>query len=235
MAGDAKTALEYAQRLEGKIPDAVAAQIGWIQAIKPAPYFVHVQFSTPETILALPDPGEQFPFVQAMWHYARGVAFASQGDVEQARSEAARIAALNQQPGITYPDDIAMVVPDLLRLARHVVEGRIAQAEGNTERVIREFETAVAIQDALPYLEPPFWYYPVRQSLGAALLAAGQPEAAEQVFTQSLQNYPKNGWTLYGLLLAQQALGKTAEAKETAQRFKQAWVGDVAVLDLKRL
>jgi tetratricopeptide (TPR) repeat protein len=235
MAGDAKTALEYAQRLEGKIPDTVAAQIGWIQAIKPAPYFAHAQFSTPETILALPDPGAQFPFIQAMWHYARGVAFASQGEVEQARSEAARIAALNQQPGITYPDDIAMVVPDLLRLARHVVEGRIAQAEGNTERVIQEFATAVAIQDALPYLEPPFWYYPVRQSLGAALLAAGQPEKAEQVFTESLTHYPKNGWALYGLLLTQQALGKADEAKETAQRFKQAWAGDVASLDLNRL
>lgn len=235
MAGDGKTALVYAQRLEGKIPDAVAAQIGWIQAIKPAPYFAHAQFSPPETILALPDPGTQLPFVQAMWHYARGVAFATQGKIEQARSEAAKIAALNQQTESSYPADLAAVAPDVLRIARHVVEARIAQAEGDNERAVHEFRVAVAIQDALPYLEPPFWYYPVRQSLGAALLAAGKAEEAEQVLTQSLKDYPNNGWALYGLMHAQRALDKEAAAKETEQRFQKAWTGDLQALDLKHL
>jgi tetratricopeptide (TPR) repeat protein len=235
MAGDGKTALAYAQRLEGKIPDAVAAQIGWIQAIKPAPYFAHAQFSTPEMILALPDPGKQFPFVQAMWRYARGVAFAAQGDVEQARGEAAKIAELNQQTETPYPADLAAVAPDVLRIARHVVEGRIAQAEGDSERAVREFQVAVAIQDALPYLEPPFWYYPVRQSLGAALLAAGKAEEAEQVLTQSLKDYPNNGWALYGLMHTQRTQDKEAAAKETEQRFQKAWTGDLQALDLKRL
>jgi tetratricopeptide (TPR) repeat protein len=235
MAGDGKTALAYAQRLEGKIPDAVAGQIGWIQAIKPAPYFAHAQFSPPDTILALPDPGTQLPFVQAMWHYARGVAFATQGKVEQARSAAAKIAALNQQTESSYPADLAAVAPDVLRIARHVVEARIAQAEGDNERAVHEFRVAVAIQDALPYLEPPFWYYPVRQSLGAALLMAGKAEEAEQVLTQSLKDYPNNGWALYGLMHAQRALGKEAAAKETEQRFQKAWTGDLQALDLKHL
>jgi tetratricopeptide (TPR) repeat protein len=235
LAGDSQTALEYAKRLEGKIPDAVAEKVGWIQAIKTAPYFVHAQFSALETILALPDPGEKFPLVQAMWYYARGVAFAAKGDVEQAQIAAAKIANLNQKTDFSYLLAWAVPAPDLLRLARHVVEGRIAQAQGDTARAVKEFKIAVSIQDSFSYMEPPYWYYPVRQSLGAALLAAGQPAAAEQVFTRSLEQYPNNGWVLYGLMQAQQAQGKETAAQETAKRFKQAWAGDQGYLNLERL
>src|SRR5215831_19943745 len=91
MMGDSKTALAYVQRLDGKIPDAMAEKVGWVQAIKTAPYFAHAQFSTPEAILALPDPGDKFPLVKAMWHYARGVSLAAQGRIEPAQQEAARI------------------------------------------------------------------------------------------------------------------------------------------------
>ena len=223
----------YANRLAALMPGAghlvhmpahtfeAAERFGWIQAIKPAPYFAHVQFSSPDTILNLPDPGGKFPFVQAMWHYARGVAFAAKGEVELARSEAVKIAELNQKTGSNYPADLAGAAPDVLRIARHVVEGRIAQAEGDAERAVKEFRVAVAIQDTLPYLEPPFWYYPVRQSLGAALLEAGKPEEAETAFQQSLEQFPRNGWALYGLIKAQQAQGKAAAAQETERRFKQ--------------
>jgi tetratricopeptide (TPR) repeat protein len=235
MIGDRQTALEYAQRLDGKIPDDEAERVGWIQAIKPAPYFAHVQFSSPETILNLPDPGSKFPLVEAMWHYARGVAFAASGEVKQARSEAVKIAEINEKTGSNYPADIAGAAPDVLRIAQHVVQGRSAQAEGDAERAVQEFQAAAVIQDTLPYMEPPFWYYPLRQSLGAALLQAGKAEAAERAFEQSLQQFPKSGWALYGLLQAQQAQGKTAAAQATEQRFKQAWAGDPRALDLGQL
>jgi tetratricopeptide (TPR) repeat protein len=235
MAGDAQTALEYARRLEGKIPDAMAEQVGWIQVIKTAPYFAHAQLSSPEAILALPDPGGKFPLVQAAWHYARGVAFAAKGDIEQARSEAAHIAELNQKTDFSYLLAWGVPAPDLLRLARHVLEGRIAQAQGHTAQAIKEFQVGVSIQDTLAYMEPPYWYYPVRQSLGAALLMAGKPAEAEQVFTQSLEQFPHNGWTLYGLMQAQQAQGNETAARATEQRFKQAWLGDTKSLNLKRL
>jgi tetratricopeptide (TPR) repeat protein len=125
--------------------------------------------------------------------------------------------------------------PDVLRVARHVLEGRIAQAQGDQGRAIKEFQTAATIQDSFPYTEPPFWYYPVRQSLGGALLAAGKPADAEQAFTQSLQQFPNNGQSLYGLLQAQKAQGKEAAAQETEARLKQAWSGDLNVLDPGRL
>jgi tetratricopeptide (TPR) repeat protein len=235
MMGDGKTALEYAQRLEGKIPDAVAEKVGWIQAIRTAPYFVHAQFSTPETILALADPGRKFPLIRAAWHYARGIAFATQGNVEQARGEAAQIADTNQQTDFSYLLAWGVPAPDLLRLSQHVIEGRIAQAQGQPEKAIQEFQVAVSIQDSLAYMEPPYWYYPVRQSLGAAFLQAGKPAVAEQAFAQSLEQVPNNAWALYGLMTAQQAQGKASAAQETEKRFHKAWGGPVEALSLGRL
>jgi hypothetical protein len=74
MAGDGRTAVETATKLQATVSDEAARTIAWVQPIKVAPYFAHSQFSPPETILAIPDPGDDLPFVKAMWHYARGIA-----------------------------------------------------------------------------------------------------------------------------------------------------------------
>jgi tetratricopeptide (TPR) repeat protein len=235
MTGDGQTALEYARRLEGKIPDAAAEKIGFLQPVKAAPYLIYAQFSTPDAVLAIPDPGNKFPVVKAAWHYARGVTLAAKGEIEPAQKEAALIAELTQKTDFSYLQAWGVPAPDILRIARHVIEGRIAQAQNDTARAIKEFETAVSIQDTLNYTEPPYWYYPVRQSLGAALLEAGKAAEAEQVFQKSLQQFPKNGWALYGLMKAQQAQGNSAAAQETEKRFKQAWVGSAEAPNLRRL
>jgi tetratricopeptide (TPR) repeat protein len=125
--------------------------------------------------------------------------------------------------------------PDILNLARHVIEGRIAQSQGDLAGAIKEFEIAVTIQDTLPYTEPPYWYYPVRQTLGAALIQDGRAKEAEAILAQALENVPKNGWALYGLMEAQKAQGKQDAAQATNKRLQQAWRGDVAQLDLGRL
>jgi tetratricopeptide (TPR) repeat protein len=225
MAGDAEHMVWAAERLDGKIPDEVAAEVGWIQAILPAPYFAHAQFSPPDVVLGLDDPGDDFPFVKAMWHYARGVAHAANGDLDAARAEATRISEINQTADFEMLLAWFVPAPDILRIARHVLEGRIAQADGNHEQAIQEFEVAVEIQDSLPYMEPEYWYYPVRQSLGAALLASGRAADAEQVFRASLIEAPNNAWALYGLMQAYQAQGDEAGRGETKKLFTRAWAG----------
>jgi tetratricopeptide (TPR) repeat protein len=236
MAGDAERALWAADRLEGKVQDGLAAAVGWIQLMRQGPYFTHAHMSDPDTVLAIADPGDGFPLVKAMWHYARGVAFAGRGEVDAARREAAQIAEISQthDPEATYPADVAFVANDTMAIARHVVEARIAQAEGDLGRAIAELETAVQIQDSLAYLEPPFWYYPVRQSLGAALLMAGRAADAEEVLRQSLVDAPNNGWALYGLMQAQKAQGDDVAAAVTSKLFGKAWAGG-APPDLARL
>jgi hypothetical protein len=234
MAGDAEHMIWAAERLEGKIPDEVAAEIGWIQVILPAPYFAHAQFSPPEVVLGLEHPGDTFPLVKAMWHYARGVAQAAKGDLDAARAEASRIAAINQTADFEMLLAWAVPAPDVLRLARHVLEGRIAQAEGNFDQAIREFEVAVQIQDSLPYLEPEYWYYPIRQSLGATLLMAGRAAEATEAFQAALIDAPNNGWALYGLMQAYDAQGDQLAKAATETLFTRAWAG-AAPPDLARL
>lgn len=234
-AGDVESLRWSVDKLTGNVSEEVAAQVGWIQAILQAPYFAHAQFSTPDEALAVDDPGERFPMVKAMWHYMRGVAFATRGELEQARSEVAMIAELNAANDFQFLLDWGVPAPDLLRIARHVLEGRIAQREDDADRAIQEFEVAVEIQDTLPYMEPPYWYYPVRQSLGSALTSAGRTDEAVQVYRQSLVNYPNNGWALYGLAQAYAEAGDDLGADETRKLYEKAWAEDGIQLDLSKL
>jgi tetratricopeptide (TPR) repeat protein len=234
-AGDTANVDWAIEKLQGNVSEDVAAEVGWIQAILSAPYFAHAQFSAPETALAVADPGDRFPMIKAMWHYMRGVAYMAKGELEEAKREAALIAEINAANDFQFLLDWTVPAPDLLRIARHVLEGRIAQAEGDAGRAVDEFEVAVAIQDTLPYMEPPYWYYPVRQSLGAALLAADRADEAVQVFRQSLVNYPNNGWALFGLKEAYARSGDKLGADETTALFERSWAKDGLTLTLSKL
>ncbi|MGH8856012.1 MAG: tetratricopeptide repeat protein, partial [Telluria sp.] len=88
------------------------------------------------------------------------------------------------------------------------------------------YREAIAVQDQLPYMEPPHWYYPVRQSLGAALLRSGQLESAEQVFRESLARTPSNGWALRGLIAVYQKRGDAPALAAARKRFATTWLGE---------
>lgn len=125
--------------------------------------------------------------------------------------------------------------PDLLRLAGLIVTGRIAQARGEQDAAIGAFQEAAAIEAGLPYLEPPLWYYPVDQSLGAALLQAGRALEAEAAFRKALDRYPGNAWALYGLREAAQRRGDRLAAGEADRLLKEKWLGPNDGLALSRL
>jgi len=101
--------------------------------------------------------------------------------------------------------------------------GEIATRGGKLDEGIAQFREALKIEDAGLYFEPPKWYYPIRQSLGAALLKAGRNAEAEAVYREDLKRFPENGWSLFGLAAALKAQGKTAEAEEVDRRFAKAW------------
>jgi tetratricopeptide (TPR) repeat protein len=235
MTGNGATAIATAEQLDGTLSDAVTKAVAWLQPVKAAPYFAHAQFSDAATILALPAPSAGFPYVTAMWHYARGVAFARQGNAKAAQQAAEAIAALESDPAIAELAAGGVPAAQVLQIARLVVAARIAQAAGDLAAAVDSLEQAVAIEDGLPYMEPPFWYYPVRQSLGAALLLQGQAERAATVFLDSLEPAPNNGWALFGLREAQAAQGDKAAADETDRLLRAAWSGDTTLLALERL
>jgi tetratricopeptide (TPR) repeat protein len=234
MGGDGPTAVEAAEKLDRVMSDAIAREVGWVQAIKTAPYFAHAQFTDPDKILALPAPAEEFPFVKASWHYARGVAQAARGDLDGARQEEKALADLAAMSDFAMLNAWGVPAADVIIIAREVILGRIAQAEGQHGDAITAYRKAIEVQDRLPYMEPPYWYYPVRQSLAAAQLAAGQTDDAIQIFRDSLVRTPNNSYALYGLAEALKVKGMQDAAADAEAKFRAAWSGK-STLDLKAL
>ncbi len=235
MAGDAKAAVDAAGKLAAVIDDEVAATFAWVQPVKAAPFFAHAQYGDPDTTLAMPDPGDRFPYVKGAWHYARGVAFAQKRDIASAVAEAEAIDKIANEADLSFLLTNFVPADQLLQIARHIVLARIAQNKGYASTAIDEFQHAVNLQDGLPYTEPPYWYYPVRQSLGAALLKAGRNEEAAEAFRASLKEAPNNGWAIFGLKEAQKALGDAAGAKASEESLTKAWAGAPEFLDLSKL
>jgi tetratricopeptide (TPR) repeat protein len=235
MAGDGATVVAAAEKLRGLIPDEVARDIAMVHPVKAAPYFAHAQFSPPETILALPDPGDAMPYVKAIWRYSRGIAYAAQRNFDSAKAEADAIANLERATDFSLLKASGVPGEEVMRLARTVIQGRVAQAQGNLVVAITRFEEASALQDALPYTEPPYWYYPVRQTLAAALLQAGRLPEAEDQFQRALKRAPANGWSYYGLLQVYKARGDAAAAARAEAELAKTWVGDRQMLQISNL
>lgn len=235
MLGDMKTAIAEAQRLRALLDPDVSVAIAWIQAIDAAPYQAYAQFAAPAEILALPTPDPRLPFVTAMRHYARAVAYAQQRDDARAGAEIAAIAKLRTTANFANEVAQGMPAPDLMQIAEHVAQGRLAYAHGRYAEAARHYRNAIAVEDKLPYMEPPWWYYPVRQSLGAALYRAGDREGARQAFLDALARSPDNGWVLYGLATTQQAMGDTQAAAASTAALDRRWRGDRAWLSIDRL
>jgi tetratricopeptide (TPR) repeat protein len=206
-----------------------------LQPVKAAPYFSHVQFSSPDVLLALPDPGPDFVLVNAMWHYARAVGFARKGMIEGGRKEIDALTAIERTANFKPIEDAGVPAQKIVQTARAIATGRVADAQKDFPAAIKAYEEAVAIQDALPYTEPPYWYYPARQSLGAALLRSGQLDAAEDVFRTSLARTPSNGWALRGLMEVYRQRGDSAALSATQKRFETTWLGKQGLPSLSLL
>jgi tetratricopeptide (TPR) repeat protein len=181
------------------------------------------RFQQWKTILASPMPDPRLKDLAAFWHYARGSAFAAQHKFPEALKErAALVERIDTLPANAIPDFLNPA-KSALQLALDVLDARIQEAQGNLSQAIETWRKAVALNDTFVYNEPADWYYPVRESLGGALLRAHKPEEAEAIFRRDLELNPGNGRSLYGLwqsLLAQQ---KSSEAEKTEVEFKAAW------------
>jgi tetratricopeptide (TPR) repeat protein len=206
-----------------------------VQPVKAAPYFAHAQFSTAETILALPDPGDAIPYVKAMWLYTRGVALAQRRDFAGAAAAADAIETLERTADFKLLKDSHVPAQEVLQIARTLILARVAQAKGGHRTAIARFEQAAALQDALPYTEPPYWYYPIRQSLAAALLQAGRYAEAERQFQRALSRAPSNGWSYYGLAELYKARGNTSAARKAEADLARIWIGDRQLLQISNL
>lgn len=235
MAGDMTTAMREAERLRTLLDVDTAARVAWVQVIDAAPYLAMAQFGEARAILDMPAPDARLPYAMAMRHYARAVAYA------QLRDRAGFEAELEAMEGLAKSDGFADMVaqgvpaPDLVTLANAVARGRMAAAHGRYDEAAGLYRQAIAIELRIPYQEPPYWYYPVSQSLGGALFMAGRYAEASEAFRAALVQTPHNAWALYGLARSEGALGRRAEAEAARRAFARAWAGEPDWLRMERL
>ncbi len=198
---------------------------------------VLLRFSRHAEILALPQPPADHPVEAAWWHFARGVAFARSGKPDEAAKERAALAEASRK----IPEEALFggtgleSARNVLALATLVLDARLASARGAQADAIRLWTTAVAAADKLPYDEPPVFFYPVRESLGAALLQAGKPQEAERVFRQDLAMHPRNARSLFGLFESLNRQGKKADAEWVKRAFDESWKGSDTTLTIDAL
>ena len=235
MGGDLPTAISEAKRLASIVDAGTAAQLGWVQAIYAAPYFATSQFATAADVLALPEPDPRLTYVQGIRHYVRAVAYAQQRNQRGFETELAELKRLQGSDLLKPMIEQGMPAADLLALAEHVALGKAASTRGRHLQAVDHFKAAVAIEDRISYMEPPWWYYPVNQSLGAALYRAGKYDEAREAFTAALAKFPNNGWALYGLASAERRLGRPAQAAAAQAALGRAWMGDPKWLRIERL
>jgi len=221
VAREAATAT--AQRTE--LPDLMREPgFGVLQHYWMTPWFDHVRFGRWDEIAGRANPAPDLPYVTAVWHYAQAMAALRQDRSGDARSHAEALRAIAGDPGLQ-----TMLVWDryplahAARIASLSVDAEVALEAGDIDGGVAKLREAVAVEDAIPYDEPPGWHAPVRHRLGAVLLAAGEAGAAETVYREELRRNPGNGWSLKGLALSLQAQGREDEARAAEREFQVAW------------
>jgi tetratricopeptide (TPR) repeat protein len=224
MEGRSQEALAAARRVASDIPLTAYQEVAAMEDFMPLPLFAMVRFGQWEAILKEPQPKAEFQYAAAIWHWARGLAYTRQGELDRAAAEYDKLVAIGQTEAMKNLTLYSFAqASTMLDIATHVLAGELAGARGEMEQMVVELEKAVAIQDGLHYMEPPSWHYPMRHNLGAALLKAGRAAEAEAVYQEDLRQYPNNGWSLFGLTESLKAQGKTADAAKVQQQFEAAW------------
>jgi tetratricopeptide (TPR) repeat protein len=186
---------------------------------------VLLRFGRHDEILGLASPPADHPVEAAWWHFARGVALARTGRADDAADERKELAEALAK----VPDDALFggtgleSAKTILALAASVLDARIAWARGSQADAIKFWSNAVAAADKVPYDEPPVFFYPVRESFGAALLLSGKAPEAERVFREDLVKHPRNARSLFGLNESLLRQGKKEDAGWVKRAFDEAW------------
>jgi tetratricopeptide (TPR) repeat protein len=170
-----------------------------------------------------------------MYHYARAVAYARMKDSAGANGEIAALKKMQEERDFKEFADWQIPAKEIVQTARLVAMGRLADAMGDLDGAAKAYEDAIFIEDSLAYMEPPYWYFPVRQSLASVRLRQGKLEDAEKAFRESLARVRNNGWALAGLAETYKRQGNAKAEKAAREAMSRAWFGDKAGPDLARL
>ena len=224
MEGRYADSWQAADKLAAHVAPAVK-DVPPLEGFMTVPIMVRVRFHKWDEILAMPAPDAAMKTATGFWHFARGMAFAGKGKRSEAEAE---YKIVSEKQTSTPPDEIfAMPInnktKDVFTIARDALGAKIAVLKKDFPAAIAMLREAVTVQDSLNYNEPPDWLYPVRESLGAALLMKGDAVPAEQVFRDDLVRIPRNPRSLFGLSSALKAQKRDYDAQFVDKQFQDAW------------
>ena len=214
--------------------DMLAAHVGPavkdmppLEGFMTIPMAVEIRFHRWDDILKMPQPDPNMKTTTVFWHFARGMALASTGKVSDAEAEYKIVsdAEAATPPDVVFAMPVNNKAKDIMKIAKDVLGAKIAMARKDNAVAIGMLTEAVTVQDSLKYGEPPDWFFPVRESLGAALLMNGDAAGAEKVFRADLDRNPRNPRSLFGLREALKAQGKDYDAGFVQKQFEASWKG----------
>lgn len=227
--GDGATAQDVSSQYRAEYLTGAAVQPS--RLLGSAVYYSAGLHGDVDAVLALPD--SEHAIEQAMRHYARGEALARRGDGAAVRAEAAAIAAV--RTGTTAPS-LGQGGAMLAEVAQLVLEGRAAMLEGRHAAAAKAYRKAMDAQLRARFgADPPLFWYSVRRSLAAAMLARGDHRGARRQVEASLRRWPKDPLALYLLSLAQREAGDEAASEANLARARADWAGDVTQVPLSRI
>ncbi|WP_242205422.1 tetratricopeptide repeat protein [Aestuariivivens insulae] len=226
LEGNSHWAMIGANKVSEHVHPEIMKTPGWgtLQHYYTIPYYVAVKFKQWDDILNLNLDTYDLKYPMAIKHYAEGMAHLGKGNIEKAKAELNFLGTLAKDESLSEITvwDINSVF-QLVQIAEKVLKAEILAYEGDLNSSIALLKTAVELEDALNYNEPPDWFFSIRHHLGAVQLKAKQYNEAIVTFNEDLEHLPKNGWAYHGLKTAYEGLGDIEQAKTYGALFKDSW------------
>jgi tetratricopeptide (TPR) repeat protein len=226
MNGDYAQAIKSASALAAHVAPGVK-DMPPLEGFMTIPLAVDIRFHKWNEILAMPQPDPAMKTTTVFWHFARGMALAGTGKVNDAQAEYKIVSDAEKAttPDVVFTMPVNNKTKDILRIAENVLAAKIAIAKKDNSAAVAMLRDAVAVQDSLKYGEPPDWFFPVRESLGATLLMTGDAAGAEQVFRADLEQNPRNPRSLWGLQQSLKTQKRDYDAGFVEKQFRASWKG----------
>lgn len=236
-AGQYAVSMKAVEQMELAIPDEdlrieSPPMADWLETFRSVRPHILIRFGKWEEIIDTPLPKDQklLCVTTATIHYAKGVAYAALGNVEEAAKQRELFLAARDRVPPTrsaYPNNCL----DVLEVAEAMLDGELEYRRGNIELAFEHLRKSIDLDDDLHYAEPWAWMQPARHAYAALLMEQNRIEEAADVYRTDLglnnklyraRHHPNNVWALHGYHECAVKLGLDGEARIIKQQLKTA-------------